>query len=161
MFLDFDGVANSHRSTIALFGRENPQGDEIDPYFDPLAINLLRYFTNAGVLIVVSSTWRLGRTVEELSAILGLPVYSKTESLESGWRADEIRKWLSENPTKHWVVIDDDSHDTKELAPNFVHTNEKEGFLHSNFEQVCSILEMEWLTFTTLGPKNEQSNSNK
>lgn len=74
IFLDFDGVLNSHnwckvRSTIidshSIFAQY--------PFYeiDPTAIiNLNRIISETGAKVVISSTWRLGRTPEQLMDIL-------------------------------------------------------------------------------------------
>ena len=74
IFLDFDGVLNSHnwykvRSTFV-------DGHSIQaqyPFYeiDPSAItNLNRIISETGAKVVVSSTWRLGRTPTQLMDIL-------------------------------------------------------------------------------------------
>lgn len=72
IFLDIDGVLNhqkwyNHRMDILdQFEGQYPKGE-----FCPETIELLnKLIENTGAKVVVSSTWRLGRTIEELQNIL-------------------------------------------------------------------------------------------
>ena len=72
IFLDIDGVLNSEKWYIEIFDKNLYPNLENYPLceFDPLAIeqlNLLTDKTNAK--IVISSTWRMGRTIDELKNI--------------------------------------------------------------------------------------------
>ncbi len=65
IFLDFDGVLNSQLWYIRTKGNR-----EIDD-LDTEAIGFLNtLIKNTGAKVVVSSTWRLNKTVDELQEIL-------------------------------------------------------------------------------------------
>lgn len=145
IFLDIDGCLNSERTTLALHGRKRPSSCDIDIYLDPIAIALLKRFTAAGVLLVISSSHRIGSSVKKLSKNLGLPVHSMTPIHQSGWRANEIRAWLEANPTDFWVAVDDDIKDTKELYPNIVHIGFRNGMQLQHFRQMEEILQIKCL----------------
>ena len=74
IFLDFDGVLNSENWMKSR--RDKYSMDDIHnqyPYYeiDPEAVEKLNTIIKAtGAKVVVSSTWRLGRTVESLTQIL-------------------------------------------------------------------------------------------
>ncbi len=74
IFLDIDGVLNSEEWMVRRF--KETEGQEIHeqyPYyeFDKKLVGDLNYIIeNTGAKVVVSSTWRLGRSVEELTEIL-------------------------------------------------------------------------------------------
>lgn len=74
IFLDIDGVLNSNEWASRRF--EETSMDSIAssyPFyeFDPLLVkNLNKIIDKTGAKVVVSSTWRLGRTKEELQEIL-------------------------------------------------------------------------------------------
>lgn len=74
IFLDFDGVLNSEVWMKSRFDIiDNNDIDSQYPFYeiDPNAIkNLNRIIEETGAKVVVSSTWRHGRTPEELSRIL-------------------------------------------------------------------------------------------
>ncbi len=120
IFLDIDGVMNN----VPFYkANKNVCGDnEIDPQAI-LWLNDLIKETDAKV--VVSSTWRLNRTVEELQKILedrGFvgEVIGKTPNLHNDYtlRGNEILKWMKDNEKligcyyayyETYVIFDDDS----------------------------------------------------
>lgn len=76
IFLDFDGVLNSE-----IWYRRRFNEMDMDsivskyPYyeFDPLAMKQLnRIIEETSAKVVISSTWRIGRTVEELQQLLNM-----------------------------------------------------------------------------------------
>jgi hypothetical protein len=74
IFLDFDGVLNSEMWYKRRFN-EMDMESTISKYpfyeFDPLSIEQLnRIVVETSAKVVVSSTWRIGRTVEELQQML-------------------------------------------------------------------------------------------
>ena len=102
IFLDIDGV-------VAPIRQWDRYGD-----LDPACIRVLNEIAaGAGAVVVVSSTWRHGRTVDELQDMLvaegftGL-VVGKTPAGEAGAdRGDEIAAWLAEHAVAGYVIIDD------------------------------------------------------
>lgn len=133
IFLDFDGVLNSN----LFYQQTRVRGEdgklqlpipEVD--LDPRNVKYLnKLIKDTEAKVVVSSTWRLGRTVEELQKILESvgfvgEVIDKTKDLRYGdggkWsvRGNEIHCWMDENHTKYdfdqyhfknYVIFDDDS----------------------------------------------------
>src|SRR5262245_44636877 len=69
VFLDIDGVLNSGRNCMRQQGKSRP--------FDPDAITAINHILEqTGATVVVSSTWRIGRSVAELDELMtleGLP----------------------------------------------------------------------------------------
>ncbi len=131
IFLDFDGVLNSLRSTLALGGCDRKQ-------FDPVAVNLVsRLARGADANVVVSSAWRIGSDVMDLRAILSAysaklasRVIGVTPTL-LGRRGEEIARWLADNEDKHngpYVILDDDSDMLDGQLSRFVQTRHRDGF---------------------------------
>lgn len=124
IFLDIDGVLNSQLWFVRTKGSR--ERDDLDTTAIGFLNNLIAA-TDAKV--VVSSTWRLGRTVEELQAVLDRngfkgEVIGKTEDLryvtdgDCIVRGNEILKWMKDHPVelgcayweyKDYVIFDDDS----------------------------------------------------
>lgn len=156
LFLDIDGVLNSAQSADYWndHGKDNGGLSPSNPDFCPIACNNLRRFFKyrPEVRIVVSSTWRLGRTVEELNQLMvgsvGLPdglVIDKTPSMRDGVRGGEIAYWLKHNPgCEKFAIIDDDS-DMSELLPHLLHTNWLTGFMHDQMLDLCKYFAHPWL----------------
>jgi hypothetical protein len=102
IFLDIDGV-------LAPIRRWDRYGD-----LDPACIRVLNEIVaGAGADVVLSSTWRHGRTVAELQEMLGAEgfigrVIDKTPAGAPGTdRGDEIAAWLAEHTVDGYVILDD------------------------------------------------------
>jgi hypothetical protein len=102
VFLDIDGV-------LAPIRRWDRYGD-----LEPACIHVLNEIVaGAGADVVVSSTWRYGKTVAELQAMLDAAgfngsVIDKTPLGSPGVdRGDEIAAWLEEHDVAGYVIVDD------------------------------------------------------
>ncbi len=102
IFLDIDGV-------LAPIRRWDQYGD-----LDPACIQVLNgIVAGAGADVVVSSTWRHGRTIAALQEMLDAEgfigtVADKTPTGGPGAdRRDEIATWLAEHTVDGYVIIDD------------------------------------------------------
>ena len=116
-YLDFDGVLNS----VDYFtNRRNKDEDRWEADIDPRTIEWLNEFLGEDGLVVVSSTWRLSHTKEELQSILEKrgftgKIIGCTVNLNlSHGRGLEIKKWISDNIDEQggfnrYVIFDDDS----------------------------------------------------
>ena len=128
IFLDFDGVLNSQ--LYYKSGRHSARPIAFENDIDPDSVALLNQLVKATeAKVVVSSSWRHGRTVEQLQAILDHngfvgEVIGKTKDLRCGedgqyvMRGNEIYAWMRENkaivgdssPDAHnYIILDDDS----------------------------------------------------
>lgn len=128
LFLDVDGVMNSHRTAIGIDGFGHMPIDILTmshrtvrhrTKWDPVAVGILkRMLKETCCKVVVSSVWRKGASLKELRYLFeayGLPpsrIIGKTISHPSGFRGREIRHWLAEH--KHlgitdYLILDDDS----------------------------------------------------
>lgn len=133
IFLDIDGVLNCqlfYDSEQYTNYRKSLKDNEVegDEYYTGQIckervswLNTLCEETDS--VVVVSSTWRGGRTVEELQCLFNacgatFKVIDKTGHSESRIRGVEIREWLQENCIKlfgvhefdfyRYAIIDDD-----------------------------------------------------
>jgi len=102
IFLDIDGV-------LAPIRRWDRYGD-----LEPACIQVLNEIVaSARADVVISSTWRHGKTVAELQAMLVAAgfagrVVDKTPTLAPGAeRGEEIAAWLAEHAVGGYVIIDD------------------------------------------------------
>jgi hypothetical protein len=135
--LDFDGVlviAPNHRNA-----RQS-------------CVKALNRITGAtGAVIVVSSAWRLSFELVELQGLLKTwevkgEVVGTTPILNGlGWqpyipREVEIRRWLIENPTRHFVIIDDDPDAGKGLRDRCILTDGDVGLCRKHVGKAIGIL---------------------
>jgi hypothetical protein len=102
IFLDIDGV-------LAPIRQWDRYGD-----LDAACIQVLNEIAaRGGADVVVSSTWRYGKTVAELQEILEAAgftgrVLDKTSTGAPGAdRGDEIAAWLAEHAVGGYVIVDD------------------------------------------------------
>jgi hypothetical protein len=137
IFLDIDGVLNCELSFKENYrvaknklkkAVKSKQIERLDFYKSQICSERLQWFNNLckdlTAKVIISSSWRNGKTVEELKEIFAyaggtFEIIDKTQNL--GYeRGVEISKWLKDNikPETHgchyydfkkYVIIDDDS----------------------------------------------------
>jgi hypothetical protein len=135
VFLDIDGV-------LAPIRRWDRYGD-----LDPGCIRVLNEIVaGAGADVVVSSTWRHGRTVTELQEMLEAEgfigcVIDKTPIGAPGAdRGDEIAAWLAGHAVGGYVIIDDHG-DVGGLRARLVLTQPARGLQPADAPRAIEILE--------------------
>jgi len=121
IFLDIDGV-------LAPIRRWDRYGD-----LDPACIQVLNEIAAlGGADVVVSSSWRYGKTVAELQEMLEAAgftgsVLDKTPIGATGAsRGEEIEAWLAEHAVGGYVIIDDHC-DMGELRRHLILTHPARG----------------------------------
>jgi hypothetical protein len=102
IFLDIDGV-------LAPIRRWDRYGD-----LEPACIDVLNEIvTRGGADVVVSSTWRHGKTVAELQAMLdaagfaGCVLDATPGDMHGATRGEEIAAWLAKHAVAGYVIVDD------------------------------------------------------
>lgn len=143
IFLDIDGVLNSVDSMIA-FGHQRPMVTEEDA-LDPISVGLLlRLCIKCDAKIVISSTWRIGRTQEDFVDIFtkygwyNFPVIGMTP-VGGHTRGHEIQDWLDSNPWKNYIILDDDSDMLDCQSEQFVHVSNINGLRSKHYCQALRI----------------------
>lgn len=123
LFLDFDGVC--HPCSL-----RSDRTDEPNRYFCylPRIESVLREYPQ--VHIVISSSWRLEYTLEELRSFFTEDLRSRvistlnqqSDDVDNETRQHLIADWLRENaePDAFWVALDDRASDFTEDAPLIV-----------------------------------------
>jgi hypothetical protein len=152
IFLDIDGVLNSQK-----FYEETE--DFMWDMFCPRAVkNLNEILEKTGAKIVVSSSWRLGRSIDGLkvlftqngvneSKIIGvtpkLHFHQKNYSVPRGC---EIKHWLENNFVRiidNYVIIDDDADMLLCQKDHFFKTNEYDGLTDAIKDKIINFLNKE------------------
>jgi len=164
IFLDFDGVINSEQSSTFWHNKRDQEKWENEMYsswegtlfeylaheFCPIALSNVEELVRRvpDVKIVVSSTWRLGHTVDDLKKILkhaklvADAIIDVTPAFRDGPRGNEIKDWLDRHPeVTNYVIIDDDRDMLEEQQENFVNTSSLHGFLYGEMLQAERILD--------------------
>jgi hypothetical protein len=165
IFLDIDGVANSvaYMATDAYFaecyavGVEDPLDYEVvikahHLHLDPKVIQLLnKLVDDSGAKVVLSSTWRIRYSLDEMNAMLKMrgatfEVTDKTPQIRFSrvFRGEEVRdylKGLKEKP-EAFVIIDDNDEFPK-FQKQFVRTDEKVGLTQEHVDKALKILGIE------------------
>ena len=134
IFLDIDGV-------LAPIRRWDRYGD-----LNPACIQVLNEIVARGQAdVVVSSTWRHGKTVVELQAILESEgftgrVLDMTPTGTSGAdRGEEIAGWLAEHDVSGYVILDDHA-DMGELHSHLVQTHPAHGLQSADAPRAIAML---------------------
>lgn len=145
IFLDFDGVLNSHKWVKANEHLLNSQTLFMHTDVDREAVARVdRLCKETGAKVVVSSTWRLFNSLERLQEILknhGFTgeVIGRTPRL-GGKRGSEISQWLNEHgPVESFVILDDDS-DMVHLMHKLVQTTFDLGLQDEHVELAKALL---------------------
>ena len=134
IFLDIDGV-------LAPIRRWDRYGDVEHGCMQVLN----EIVAAAGADVVVSSTWRHGKTVAQLQAMLDTHgfagrVVDKTPSdIRGATRGEEIAAWLGANPVGGFVIIDDHA-DMGELRTHLVQTHSAKGLQPSDVSRAVATL---------------------
>jgi hypothetical protein len=134
VFLDIDGV-------LAPIRQWDRYGD-----LDPACVQVLNEIvTRGGADVVVSSTWRYGRTVAELQAMLDAHgfagrVLDKTPTgLSGAGRGQEIAAWLAEHAVDGYVIVDDHA-DMGALGARLVLTQPARGLQPADATRAIALL---------------------
>lgn len=113
---------------------------------DPSCIEVLNEIVARGDAdVVVSSTWRYGKTVAELQTMLDAQgfrgrVLDKTPVGPPGAsRGEEIAAWLAEHPVDGYVIIDDHV-DMGELRSHLVLTHPAHGLKPADAPRAIAML---------------------
>lgn len=133
IFLDFDGVVVTQRTKF----------NSVDPECMGLLSELV---WSRDAHIVVTSTWRIAKSLEFLKGVLGRSVSSrvigKTGHLDH--RGKEIQQWLEENKDKNIesiVVLDDDVFDLAPFHDFQVRTDTMNGMNEEHLKKAKEMLD--------------------
>ncbi len=147
IFLDVDGVLNNWHS----------MANHVHIITEK-CVMIHRLCKECDAKVVISSTWRIGRTLEEMQwffdnvGLLGHNIIGLTPRLVNkdvfpeaiDIRGYEILQWLHDNPEgvgARYVIIDDDSDMTEiQKAKYFVQTDMRTGFTWRHYDQCVKIL---------------------
>ena len=134
IFLDIDGV-------LAPIRRWDRYGD-----VEHGCVQVLNEIVaSADAEVVVSSTWRHGKSVAQLQAMLDTHgfagrVVDKTPSdIRGATRGEEIAAWLGANPVGAFVIIDDHA-DMGGLRPHLLVTHPAQGLQPADVPRAIAML---------------------
>jgi len=155
IFLDIDGVLNNssdadhYEVSTGRFGRSTE-------FYSLRCVELLNtLIKETDAKVVVSSTWRMGKSDEEMQDILNsmgvvCTVIGCTDVTNSAFifRGNEILKWLQDHEDlvghhfyyKSYVIIDDDSDMLLWQKDNYVNTDPEVGMTERTVFKAKAIL---------------------
>jgi len=135
LFLDIDGVLNNAASLS--------EGIHIIP---EKCLMIRDICWRTGAKVVVSSTWRIGRSLDELQQIfrlvgMGGLIVDRTPFHNEGPRGEEIDHWLKDNTrTKQYAIVDDDADMLEHQMQYFVKTEGIVGITTFERDKLIDIL---------------------
>lgn len=150
IFLDFDGVVETiyweqdengvWNFNIHKYGKEQLNNKQAIGWLNEL-------YSKVPYDIIVSSSWRIGMTIEELQNLITnsgfnpeIRVMGATPCL-CRQRGEEIQQWIDDNNfTGKFIIIDDDS-DMCHLLPLLVRTDCQLGFTIYDFQKALKLLQ--------------------
>jgi hypothetical protein len=134
IFLDIDGV-------LAPITRWDRYGD-----LEPACIHVLNdIVARGGADVVISSTWRYGKTAVQLQEMLhaegftGSVIGTTPTGTSGASRGEEISAWLTEHEVSGYVIIDDHV-DVGELRMHLVQTDPAHGLRSADAPRVIATL---------------------
>jgi hypothetical protein len=134
IFLDVDGV-------LAPIRRWDRYGE-----LDPACIRVLNEIVRSGEAeVVVSSTWRYGKTAGELQALFaaegfdGRVVDTTPVGAPGADRGEEIAAWLAAHPVDGYVILDDHA-DMGALRSRLVQTHPALGLQSADVPRALALL---------------------
>jgi len=152
LFLDIDGVLNSREWFASQPERVRGYSmfdDRAD--LDPKAVRTLKTLFKElpNTKMVVSSSWRIGRSLEDLKLLL--PDFAdyiigrtpdSMQNIFASSRGDQIKMWLGDHPkVTHFAIVDDDISDMGSLVSNCVKTSQATGLLNHHVEALKELLQ--------------------
>lgn len=146
LFLDIDGVLNSEEWALKKY-QEGITG-ALQSEFDVEAVRHLNsIIEKSQAKVVISSSWRLIHELEYIVEMLrkfgfkGDVIGKTPRSKMSGWRGNDIRRWLNEHPEVHRFAILDDDSDMRGVEDHFVQTSWMKGLQEEHVPKVLALLE--------------------
>lgn len=145
IFLDIDGVLNSHRTIYAYGSVPHTTRNGGINKLDHVAISLIREICKTGNIdIVLSSTWRKHNDWHFYAKDMSLPIVDRTPNSSTGHRGTEIKQWLNTYPNViQYAIIDDDKDMLDCQLPYFINTSYEEGFLYKHALELCNIFKID------------------
>lgn len=154
IFLDIDGVLNGYGEGYTyehIEGAPDSLGNTKHLLSRHLIDNLNYLVNYTGAKVVVSSTWRLGETVESMQMIfdsvgIRCEVVGLTGRDKSGIRGVEILDYIKTHVDEayhfftRYVILDDDTDMLLWQKDNFVHTDGQKGLTRSDMWKAIRIL---------------------
>lgn len=162
LFVDVDGVLNHELFYRDRQDRRNNAFELEYPFteIDIVSVGFLSMITErTGAKVVISSSWRLGKSVKELQDMLNQcgftgEVIGITPVLDMHHdyvvRGNEILKWMLDNSEligshfeyRHFVILDDDQDMLYEHRDNFIQVDSWCGITSKDAQRAIKILNL-------------------
>lgn len=137
LFLDIDGVLNRYDMFEGKGSREIIS--------DEMVARINRVIKETGCSVVISSSWRLIMSLNELNLLLeehgflSEAIIDRTPHIDR--RDNEILVWLRDHQdVTKFAVVDDEASDLTEVKDQLVQTSFDTGILDEHTEQLIKIL---------------------
>lgn len=141
IFLDIDGVLNSHRKLIEVYNKTHKPHSGYNYPFDELCLENLKTLVEAtNSKIVITSTWRkdkegrdkLIQVLKEYQLDQHITGYTPVLNKSRGIEIQSYLSTLEHEP--NFIILDDDT-DMEELTEYLIKTNISVGLTKENTEE--------------------------
>lgn len=152
IFLDIDGVLVTWGS-LGRWEKSGPSKSRDCAMMDPKCVAILNeVLAETKTQIVVSSSWRIGRTKEQIietlqeAGVISPPVIDMTPRRHDGKRGLEIQEWLNHQAyasirtIEKFVILDDEISDMDPYKDLVVQTSMKKGLTGVHKSMILKML---------------------
>jgi predicted transcriptional regulator len=141
IFLDIDGVfatmASIHQAYVNNGNRQQREDDR--PFVAKAVENLNRIVRETGAKVVISSSWRITRTIDDMRRIfanngivcdiIDFTLNITDERYPKARRGAQIQDWLDDHPCSGYIIIDDSDDILESQKRWLVHVTGQNGFI--------------------------------
>lgn len=145
LFLDIDGVLNSHEY-LYVQRTEAFRCEDLAAQIDPAAVERLNdIIARTGCEVVLSSVWRLNRGLMKTWRALLVHgfkyrIIDSTPADCNGYRGKQILSWLTDHPEVAQYAVVDDSDDMDGVRDRLVQTTFRHGLQDEHVDRLVELL---------------------
>lgn len=149
LFLDVDGVLNSHDYLCNKFEQKGKKSLTRREFIDPECMRILKLIVDSFKFhIVIISAWKIideeYKLLIDIFSDYDMHIFDRTNNYGSS-RGREIHEWICNNNVEKYVVLDDDifkDYEKYNILPHLVQTSfsDEHALSIKHFEEVSMLM---------------------